>query len=487
MTQWTNRRLSMDLDKNVEDILGQFASCADVVLRRVTITKARQKAAIIFIPEITDTTRIEQACVRPLLALADRRSALLHEDLQNELTILGMQQHHIIDDVIAAIAAGDAVLLLDGTPQATVLTTAKWEHRAVEKSDNEVSLRGSLQAFNEDTRTNIGLVRQFLRGHELKIEKLTCGRMTKTPVHILYLDPIAHPDQLQTVKQRLQQIKLDSVLDAGYIEQLIRDHPRSLFPTMGQTERPDRVAAQLVDGRIAIAVDHSPTMLTLPALFPEFFQVSEDYYGDFWIQSFLRLLRYAAFWVSLSLMSLYLIFLTYNPELLPTPLLLKLSAARMGIPSPTIVEVFFMGLLFEVLHEAGLRLPRPIGPAISIVGGLVVGEAAVTAGIVGAATVIAIAMAGILSFIIPNHSLAATLRLLRFPLLLITAMFGIVGFAAALLLLLLHMFSLTSFGEPYMQAAAPLRKRLLEDSIVRAPLDVLFKRSHNWGTKKGSQ
>ena len=146
-----------------------------------------------------------------------------------------------------------------------------------------------------------------------------------------------------------------------------------------------------------------------------------------------------------------------------------------------------MGIMFEVLHEAGVRLPRPIGPAISIVGGLVVGEAAVTAGIVGAATVIIIAMSGILSFIIPSHSLAATLRLLRFPLLFITAVFGIVGFAASLLLLLLHMFSLTSFGEPYMQAAAPLGKRPLEDSIVRAPLDVLFKRSHNWGTKKGSQ
>ncbi len=487
MTQSTDRPLSADLDQNVEDILDQFTSCADVILRRLTITQARQKAAIIFIPEITDTTRIEQACIRPLLALSERPAALEHEDLQNELTILGMQQRPTIDDVVTAIAAGDAVLLLDGTRQATVLATAKWEHRAVEKSDNEVSLRGSLQAFNEDTRTNIGLVRQFLRGHELKIEKMTCGRMTKTQVHILYLDPIAHPDQLRTVKQRLQQIKLDSVLDAGYIEQLIRDHPRSPFPTMGQTERPDRLAGQLVDGRIAIAVDHSPAMLTLPAMFPEFFQVSEDYYADFWIQSFHRLLRYVSFWVSLSLLSIYLIFLTYNPELLPTPLLLKLSAARMGIPSPTIVEVTFMGIMFEVLHEAGVRLPRPIGPAISIVGGLVVGEAAVTAGIVGAATVIIIAMSGILSFIIPSHSLAATLRLLRFPLLFITAVFGIVGFAAALLLLLLHMFSLTSFGEPYMQAAAPLGKRPLEDSIVRAPLDVLFKRSHNWRSKKGSQ
>ena len=475
----------MDLDQNVDHILDQFASCEDVSLRRLTITRMRQKVAIIFIPEITDTIRIEQACVRPLLALADRRSALEHEELSNVLTLLGTQQNHTIDDVIVSITAGKTVLFLDGTRQATALDTAKWEHRPIEKSENEVSLRGSLQAFNEDIRANIGLVRQFLRSQELKIEKFTCGRKTKTQVHILYLESTAHPDQLQTVKQRLQEIKLDSVLDAGYIEQLIRDHPRSPFPTMGQTERPDRIAAQLVDGRIAIAVDHSPTMLTLPALFSEFFQVSEDYYGDFWFQSFLRVLRYVAFWLSLFLPSVYLIFLTYNPELLPTPLLLKLSAARVGVPAPTIIEVFFMGILFEVLHEAGLRLPRPIGPAISIVGGLVVGEAAVSAGLVGAATVIIIALTGILSFIIPGRSIASTFRLLRFPLLFMTGVFGVVGLVLALLLLLLHMFSLTSFGEPYMQTTPPLRRRLLQDSIIRAPLDILFKRSHNSNAGKG--
>lgn len=487
MSQKTDRQLNMDLDKNVEQILSQFASCADVTLRRLTITKTRQKAAIIFIPEISDTIRIEQDCVRPLLALADQRFALEYENLANVIAILGLKQQQTVDDVIAAIAVGDAVLLLDGTAQATVLNVAKWEHRGVEKTENEASLRGSLQAFNEDIRTNIGLVRQFLRGHELKVEQFICGRMTRTQVHILYLDPVAHPDQLQTVKQRLQQIKLDSVLDAGYIEQLIRDHPRSPFPTMGQTERPDRVAAQLVDGRIAIAVDHSPTMLTLPVLFPEFFQVSEDYYGDYWFQSFLRILRYLAFWLSLTLPSIYVIFLTYNPELLPTPLLLKLSASRAGVPSPTIIEVFFMGLLFEVLHEAGLRLPRPVGPAISIIGGLVVGEAAVSAGVVGAATVIVVATTGILSFIIPGRGIAATFRLLRFPLLILTGMFGVVGFVTALLLLLLHMFSLTSFGESYIQTGQSIRGRLLDDRLIRAPLDLLFNRSHNLATKRGSQ
>lgn len=311
------------------------------------------------------------------------------------------------------------------------------------------------------------LIRKRIKNPNLKFKLRTFGVQTKTRAFICYIEGIANPKIVEELNKRLDSIEIDGVLDTGYIEELIKDSPYSLFNTIGHTERPDVVAGKLLEGRIALVLDGTPVALTLPHIFIEFFQASEDYYENFYFASFNRLLRIISFIMTITIPAAYVALITYHQELIPTNLLLSISAARQGVPFPSIVELLGLLIVFEILRETGTRMPNYIGEALSIVGALVLGQAAVEARFVSAPMVIVVALAGITGLMTPK--LEGTVIILRIAFLLMAAILGLYGITFGISLVLIHLFSIRSFGIQYMSHTSILDYKELQDVTIRAP------------------
>lgn len=310
------------------------------------------------------------------------------------------------------------------------------------------------------------------------MKSIQIGRYSQTEVVIMYIEGLADLMLVQEVQNRLSRIEIDGILESGYIEEFIRDHPFSPFPLMLNTERPDTAAASLLEGNVVILTDGTPFVLIAPTTFYSLLQSPEDYYEGYLIGTLIRWLRYAFLLVALLLPSGYVAILTYHQEMIPTNLLISVARSREQIPFPALVEALIMESTFEALREAGIRLPKNIGSAVSIVGALVIGQAAVSAGIVSAPMVMVVAITGIASFLIPRYNAAITLRILRFPNMFLAGTLGLVGIMLALLTIIIHMCTLRSFGVPYLQPLAPIRNSELKDTIIRAPWWSLKKRPH---------
>ncbi|NLD47621.1 MAG: spore germination protein, partial [Clostridiaceae bacterium] len=312
--------------------------------------------------------------------------------------------------------------------------------------------------------------RKRLKTKDLRIENLTLGNLTNTKVSLMYIDKIAKQEIVDEIRRRLNKIKIDAIIDSGNIDELIRDDRFSIFPELQNSEKPDSVTANLLEGRVAIFVDGSSFVLTAPALFVEFLQVSEDYYHHFIVSTFIRVLRYSAVFLTLFVPAIYISLLTFHKEMIPTPLLISIASQREGIPFPTFIEAMLMEGVFEILREAGIRMPRVVGPAISIVGALVLGQAAVEAGIVSAFMVIIVSITAISSFAIPNYSLGNAVRIIRFVLMVLAGLFGLYGVFMGFITLILHLCKLKSIGIPYMLPIAHKTKYAAKGSIIRYPL-----------------
>jgi hypothetical protein len=288
-------------------------------------------------------------------------------------------------------------------------------------------------------------------------------------VTVSYIDSLVDNSLLKEVKTRLERIKTDGIVSADYIEELISDSPLSLFPVVGNSERPDRICAALLEGRVAILIDNAPFVIIVPFSFWSFLHSSGDYYESFYFATFIRYIRFFAVFLCISASSIYVLLTSFHQEMLPTALALKIAAGRNGVPFPAVIEAFVMEIILEIMKEAGLRLPKSIGQAVSIVGTLVIGQAAVTAGLVSPLLVIVIAVAAISSFAIPTFSLSNTFRLIRFPVLFSTAFFGLLGYLAAIAAIFLHLMSLRSFGAPYLSPVIPFDRSGNKDVLIRAP------------------
>jgi spore germination protein KA len=332
-----------------------------------------------------------------------------------------------------------------------------------------VIIFGPKEGLTETLRFNTALLRRRLKSASFKIESMVLGRITKTDVVVCYIDSIAPPQLVNEIKERLKKIDIDGILDTGYLMELIADDKRTLFSQAMHTEKPDRICGQLLEGRVCIMVDGSPMALVLPVSFPEFWTSPEDYFIHFIPASLFRILRFVAFWIALLLPSLYVAVISYHHEMIPTPLLLTISATRQGVPFPAFVEALLMDATFELLREAGLRLPRAVGPAVSIVGALIIGDAAVRAGLVSTPMVVIIAFTGIASFVSPSYNAGIMIRILRFGFLIASGILGFLGIMVGLVLMLTRMASLSSFGQPYLAPLAPFNLKQITDIIVRRP------------------
>jgi spore germination protein KA len=366
------------------------------------------------------------------------------------------------------ILSGKAALFIDGYDTVLLIEAQGFSSRNVTEPDTESVVRGPREGFNENIEVNTGLIRRKVINSNLLFEKFTLGKQTHTKIRIAYIAGIANEKIVEEVKKRLQKIDIDAILESGYIEQLIEDHPYSIFPTVGNSEKPDIIAAKLLEGKVAILCDGTPFVLSVPYLFIENLQVSEDYYSRPYFASAIRLLRLLALFLTVATPALYVALTSYHHAMIPTILLTSMAAAEEAIAFPVLIETLLIGTAFEILREAGVRLPRPVGSAISIVGALIIGEAAVQASLVSAPMVIAMALTGISSFIVPSVNDAVVLSRLFFVLM--AGVLGLYGMLISFLIILTHMCSLRSFGTPYLTPHAPIIFREWKDTLIRAPL-----------------
>ncbi len=349
----------------------------------------------------------------------------------------------------------------------------------VTKAESEKVLRGSKEGFADSVKVNTALIRKRVRSTGLKVEELRVGVRSDTVVALVYMEELVYPKLLEEIKERMGQFEIDGVLDSGMIEQLTEEDWLSPFPQFETTERPDRAAMEALNGRIVLLCDNSPVALLLPTVFNSFVKVSEDRYNRFEMVSFQRLLRYGAIFAALLISGFYLAVINFHTQILPANLILSFAEARKGVPFPSMVEILLMELAFELIREAGVRMPGPLSGTIGIVGGLIIGDAAVGANLVSPMTVVVVAVSALSSLGIPNEEFSAPFRLLKYGFILLGGFLGCFGLTVGLFLLAGHLSGLVSFHIPYMM---PFVSRELQgyqdekDNLLRGPFRTLKSR-----------
>ncbi|WP_179281094.1 spore germination protein [Paenibacillus sp. XY044] len=476
--------LSEYLDINVKLIKEMTGDSSDIIIRRLDQALGKPiHVAVIYTDGLVDEQIINNAIMKSLTQIQADADGLLDPPnqvlgwIKNRFLAIGqVTEVYTLNKLFSAILAGNAVILIDGTAKGISAASAGGEQRGVDEPQSQTVIRGPREGFTENLRINTSLVRRRIKNPNLWIVDRTIGRVSQTNVAVMYINGIANDDVVQEILRRLDRIDIDSVLESGYIEEFIQDATFTPFPTLTNSERPDAIAGAILEGKVAILVDGSPFVLIAPITIFKLFQSSEDYYQAFDIATFLRLMRIIAFVFSMLLPSLYIAITTFHQQILPTTLLISLAAQREGVPFPAFVEALAMEITFEVLREAGVRMPRAIGSAISIVGALVLGQAAVQAGLVSAAMVIIVAFTAIAGFVAPSVSISNAARLLRFGFMLLAATLGLFGIIAGLMAMLIHLAGLRSFGIPYLIPLAPFTPSDQKDALVRVPWWAMLKR-----------
>ena len=371
-----------------------------------------------------------------------------------------------LDTVRVRLTSGASVVLIDGCRRALVLSTQSMQYRSVQEPSGESNLRGSREGFTEPLRVNISLVRRLIRTDALKVETLFAGRRTRTEIALLYDPALVPPKLLEVVRARVQAAQLPFVFDTGYLAPFLQKGAFSFFPAVGYTERPDTAAAKICEGKLVVMANGTPFALIAPYLFSENFQSMDDYAQKAYFASCIRLLKYAAFFIAVMLPGLFVSAADFVPELLPAQLLYKVAAAEQGTPLPLFAEMLLVNFLLEIVREAGLRMPKPIGHSVGLVAALIVGDAAVSAGLLGTPTVITGALTAICSFVVP--SLYEPVIVLRVLFILAGGLLGPLGIVTVLLCMLLGMCDLRAFGVPYTAPLSPFSKAALRDGVLRS-------------------
>ena len=460
-------RFTTNLDDNIKQMKEQFSHDNTFICRMVQGRGSPAlRAALFFFDGMVESSNINESIIKPI-SLWEGAPLPMESVIDEVLHIDDCPFDPPVDKLVSAFLYGDTIVLVDGDSRPAVVNTKGFAKRGPDEPDNEKVLRGPREGFTEAFMGNLALIRRRLRTPDLCFEFSQIGSVSHTTVSVCYINGIADQTVLQAVKQRLKQIELDAVLDANYLSELMRDDRFSPFPTTGFTERPDIVAAKLLEGRIAIVVDGTPVVLTVPHILQETFQANDDYYISYLYTNLTRWLRVLGFVLTITLPAIYVALLTWHQEMIPTQLLFSIAASRQGVPFTTFTEAVGILIIFEILKEAGTRTPETIGQALSIVGGLVLGQAAVDARFASAPMVIVIAFSGVTALIVPK--LRTATLLLRFFLLICAAILGLYGILLGLACILAHVCRLTSFGIPYLTNILAGEKHNGQDVLFRFP------------------
>ncbi|MDQ0193157.1 spore germination protein [Paenibacillus wynnii] len=480
-------KISKDLKQMLDNIERELGASPDLTIRHVQIGgEDPLQAATVYMDGLVNSVAVNDFVMRSLLensvVTSPDMSRVPEEILQfilNRALELGDAKiKSDWNDMMIAILSGYTLILLDGCNKAIVGDTKGGEGRSITEPSSQLVIRGPKDAFVESVNTNISLIRRRIKSPKLWFEFMNIGTVTNTDVAILYIKDRADDKIVDEVRTRLKKIDIEAVLESSYIEQLIQDKVFTPFPTLYNTERPDVVAANLLEGRIALIVDGTPFVLILPTVFAQFFQSTDDYAQRFDIATLMRLVRYISFIILLLGPSIYIALTTFHYEMIPTPMLISLLAQRENVPFPAAIEAVLMEIAFEILREAGTRMPRAVGQTVSVVGALILGQAVVEAGIITPVMVIVVALTGIASFAIPAYNLAIAGRIIRFGFIIVASLFGFYGITLGLIVLVAHLNSLRSFGVPYLSPFSPFSLRGQKDTLVRVPMWMISLRPH---------
>lgn len=449
----------------MEIFRGIFIKDAILRTRRVT-AKNGMAFGLLYFDGMVNNQIINESIMRALILLEEEPWSDKAAFVSERVLFSGdVKVNTKTDDVIRSVLYGDAVLLIDGCDKALTINTKGWRTRGISEPENERILEGPREGFDEAAMFNVAMIRRKLLTPDFSVEMMRIGRRTDTYVFICYLASLTDEKILNELKRRLEKIDIDGVLDTNYINEHIRDSASSFFKTTGTTERPDIVAANLLEGRIALVVDGTPVVLTLPYLFSENFQSDEDYYTNYKMATVSRILRILSFILSISFPGLYLSLTSFHSSLLPSAFALSVAESRIGVPFSPTAECIALIIIFEILKEAGLRMPQSVGHALSIVGGLVVGQAAVEAKIVSAPLLIAVALSGISGLMVPK--LRTAVFFCRIIITLLAALFGLYGVLIGLSIMLCHIVSLKSFSVDYTGSLDRITNESTKDTVRR--------------------
>lgn len=475
-TQEKVHPVSVHVSKNKEFLQQLFGNSTDIKMREMLLGTDRVRCLVAYIEITAGSLAFENSLIGRLLNdLAYLPAKQIYQSLaDNGQGLCDVTPFANIEDAVQfGMLTGDVILFVDGFASALKIPDKGYPNMGVTKPDSEKVIRGSQEGFADSVKVNTALIRKRIRSTKVRVKEVKAGVYSHTNIDLVYMEGLVYPGLLEEIERRLDSYTIDGILDSGTIEQLAEEEWYSPFPQFQTTQRPDRAAIAVMEGRVVLLCDNSPTALILPTDFNSMLKTSDDYYNRFQIATLERLIRYASTVMALALPAFYLAVTNFHTQILPTSLLLSFAAARQGVPFPAVVEVLLMELSFELLREAGVRLPGAMGNTIGIVGGLIIGQAAVEANLVSPIVVIVVAFTALSSFAIPNEELATAFRILKFYMIALSAWLGLFGFLAASLSILVHLARLRSFGIPYLMPYVGAELNGYEDerdSAVRYPL-----------------
>lgn len=481
--------ISTDIQENIKNIRKMFDKWGDIVEKEFVLDRESMYTGasiyVVYIDGLCDHELIENTIIKPV-TWEWRDTHVDVEDLWNRIVRVESQTADLtekedMEEVVESILKGDTAVFVSGSAKVMVISSKQFPTRGIEESSTEGGMRGPRDSFNENFRTSTALIRRRVKDTGLKLVQGTMGVRSGTQYGVMYIEDIARPELVDRVMTEIDKYSIDAVFDSGMAEHLMEESWKEIFPIYQATTRPDKAAAALVDGRVVVVFDNSPEVIIAPATLNTLFQTADDYYNRWPVATFARMIRYLASFIAVGLPGLYIAITCYHREVIPDKLLYAIADARSQLSFPVVVEVLIMELLFELLREAGIRLPSQLGNTIGVVGGLIVGQSAVEAGIVSTIVVIVVALTAIASFAIPNEAFASVFRLLKFVTIFASAVYGILGFLLAMLMLTFHLASLDSFGVPYLSPVVTCgysddTEESGKDYILRAPIKKMTRR-----------
>ncbi|MFD1849605.1 spore germination protein [Oceanobacillus bengalensis] len=479
-SNFNNMKVTKKLDNNLSNIKEMLGDPNDLVVRELLIGSIEKRAGMVYISGLTDENLINNNILKTIqLNLKQFDSNIIEKIHKEVIAITDIKQANNLDDVSLGILNGNTAFYLDGHETVLLMGTAGGESRAIEQPQSETLIRGPRDGFVESINTNMALIRRDIKDPHLRFKPHEVGKRSKQTIVVSYIEGIVNPDIVTEINRRLETVDIDFIADSAYVEQWIEDSFLSPFPQILNTERPDKVSSDLMQGKVAILVDGTPFALVAPISIGDSLHSMEDYNQRWFSATLLRVLRYLSAFLAIFLPGLYIALVSYHPGMIPSTLTYSIAATREGVPFPAAIEAILMAVTFEILHEAGVRLPKVIGQTIGIVGGLVIGEAAVSAGIVSPIMVIVTALTAIASFSVPSFSIALTFRILRFSIILAAAFLGLYGIILVYIMVNIHIVNLKSIGKPYSAPFAPTFTKDFKDLIIRAPITSITKRPYN--------
>jgi len=458
-----------------------FSKSSDVVVRPIKINQNNLIIHVFCVDGLVDQELFDEAVLKslkfdPYLARCQTERQLMDYLLEGGAYHIFTSEETDYDLLIKSVLSGMIALIFDFEAKAIIYDLKNFDKRSIEEPSEENVIKGSKESFIESMRTNTALIRRRIRSEKLVVEKLSAGRLSKTDMSLVYISDIANPDTVNKIREIINNIDIDNIPTAAFVEEYLNENKHSIFPQVMYTQRPDRVSSNLTDGRVALVVDGIPFVYILPCQLPMLMQSPDDYANHFLIGSSLRFLRYLSMIVTLFLPAFYIAATTYQSQMLPVQLSLSIQAAKQNVPFSSASEVLGLLIAFEILIEAGLRLPQAVGTAMSILGGLVVGQAAVEASLISPAVVVIVALAGISGFVMPNQDLSSAVRLVRFILAVLAAVAGFFGLVIGLIVLITHLCSLNNYGTAYLSPFVDVEERNIKDTIFRFPVNYFRKR-----------